>query len=139
MITESKLKTGTLTLGTSPGVDFACQATNVRLTPSVKETGDEVETLCGDMIGADSKTSWTLKGTSIQDFDDADGFVQYCFDNDLEEVAFEWKPSATSGTYSGTVEIRAVEIGGEINKRLSTDWEWKITGTGVPTLTPPTP
>jgi phage-related tail fiber protein len=121
---------------TSAGKDFACQATNVRLSPSVKETGDEVETLCGDVIGADANTSWTLKGSSIQDFDDVEGFVLYCFENDLVEVPFTWQPSATAGSWSGTVEIRAVEVGGDVNKRLSTDWEWKVTGTGVPALTP---
>jgi hypothetical protein len=126
MITESKLKNGTLTLGTSPAVPFACQATNVRLVPSANETGDEVETLCGDKIGAETKTSWTLAGTSIQDFTDADGFVLYCFEHDLEIVAYSWTPNPEGPTWSGTVEIRALEMGGDVNSRLTTDWEWKI-------------
>lgn len=136
MITESKLKSGTLTLGTSPGVSFACQATNVRLVPSANETGDEVETLCGDKIGAEVKTSWTLAGTSIQDFTDPEGFVLYCFEHDLETVAFSWQPNVDAGTWSGSVEVRAVELGGDVNSRLTTDWEWKVMGEGVPTLTP---
>jgi hypothetical protein len=34
----------------------------------------------------------------------------------------------------GTARVRAVEIGGDVNARLTTDWEWPLTGT--PTLTP---
>lgn len=136
-IIESKLKTGTLTLGTAPAVDFACQATNVRLTPSADETGDEVETLCGDTIGAETTTSWVLAGTSIQDFDAPAGFVLYCFEHDLDTVAFSWLPNVDSGTWTGNVRIRAVEVGGDVNTRLSTDWEWPIIGT--PTLTPNAP
>lgn len=135
-IKESKLKEGTLTLGTAPGTEFSCQATNVKLTPSADETGDPVETLCGDKISAETKTSWVLAGTSIQDFDDPDGFVLYCFENDLLEVPFSWQPNALSGTWSGTVQIKAVEIGGDVNTRLTTDWEWPVMGSGIPTLTP---
>jgi hypothetical protein len=137
MITESKLKSGTLTLGGTGGVggiNFACQATNVRLAPSANETGDEVETLCGDVIGAETTTSWSLAGTSIQDFDNAAGFVLWALEHDLEEAEFVWTPSATSPSWSGKVRVRAVAIGGDVNKRLTTDWEWPLTG--APTMTP---
>lgn len=63
----------------------------------------------------------------------------FCFTNDLTDVPFSWKPNVDSGTWSGTVAIRAVELGGDVNSRLSTDWEFKVTGTGVPTLTPDAP
>jgi hypothetical protein len=135
MITESRLKSGTFTLGATPGDDFACQATNVRMTPSGEDDGDAVETLCGDQIAAGKKVSWVLAGTAIQDFDDPDGFQSYCLDNSTLTVAFSWSPSATSPTYTGNVVIVPLEIGGDVNSRLTTDFEFDMDG--PPTVTPP--
>ena len=126
-VNESRLKTGTLTLGGAAGVggtEFACQQTNVRVTPSHDETGDEVETLCGDKLAPDVKTSWSLAGTSIQDFDSPDGFVQYSVEHNLEVVEYSWKPNVGTFEVTGTVQVRAVEIGGDVNTRLTTDFEW---------------
>jgi len=128
-VNESRLKTGTLTLGGAAGVggtEFACQATNVRVTPSHDETGDEVETLCGDKLAPDVKTSWSLAGTSIQDFDSPDGFVQYTVENNLDVVEFSWQPNVGTFEVAGTVQVRAVEIGGDVNTRLTTDFEWPL-------------
>lgn len=140
-VNEARLKTGKLTLGGtgSPptgGTEFACQATNVRVTPSHDETGDEVETLCGDKLAPDVKTTWTLAGTSIQDFDSPDGFVQYSVENNLEVVSFTWQPNASTFIVAGTVQVRAVEIGGDVNTRLTTDFEWPCQDD--PTFTWPT-
>ena len=126
-VNEARLKTGKLTLGGAAGVggtEFACQQTNVRVTPSHDETGDEVETLCGDKLAPDVKTSWSLAGTSIQDFDSPDGFVQYSVENNLEVVEYSWQPNAGTFEVTGTVQVRAVEIGGDVNTRLTTDFEW---------------
>jgi len=126
-VNEARLKEGTLTLGGAAGVggtEFACQATNVRVTPSHDETGDEVETLCGDKLAADTKTTWSLAGTSIQDFDSPDGFVQYSVENNLQVVEYSWQPNAGTFAVTGTVQVRACEIGGDVNTRLTTDFEW---------------
>lgn len=126
-VNESRLKTGKLTLGGAAGVggtEFACQATNVRVTPSHDETGDEVETLCGDKLAPDVKTSWSVAGTSIQDFDSPDGFVQYSVEQNLEVVEYSWQPNTSTFEVTGTVQVRAVEIGGDVNTRLTTDFEW---------------
>ena len=137
-IVQSKLKTGTLTLGATPGTDFACQATSVKLTPSYEDDGDNVETLCGEALSPGKKESWTINGTSIQDFDDPMGFVQYCFDNATQIVDFSWCPATgVSPTYSGKCTIVAVEIGGDVNTRITTDWEFAVEG--KPTLTPVAP
>lgn len=125
-ITESKLKAGTLTLG---GVDFAAQATNVRVTPTHDEDGDAVETLDGSALTPDVTRGNTLALTAIQDWEDVDGFVNYTWENDLETVAFSWKPKGAAGpTYAGNVEVRAVEVGGDVNKRTTTDAEWTCEG-----------
>jgi hypothetical protein len=136
-INESKLKTGLLTLGgtagTPPalptgGIEFACQATNVRIAPTFNEEGDSVETLCGDTLAPATTTEWALQGTSIQDFTYPDSFIEYTWENNLTQVPFIWKPNATGPTFSGLVQIRALEVGGDVNVRLTTDFDWPIAG-----------
>lgn len=144
MITESRVRKGTLTFGDSgggtggSGTAFACQASSIKVTPKHDDDGDAIETLCGDTIPAGKKTSWTLAGTSVQDFDDPDGFLTYCFENDLASVTFEWVPNVEGApTWAGTCVIQALEEGGDVNTRLTTDWEFEISGAPTRTYTPP--
>lgn len=127
---ESKLKTGSLLLGTAPGVEYACQQTNVRIVPEHNEEGDTVETLCGDLLTPSTTTTWSLQGTAIQDWDAPGGlsFVQYSWENNGETVDFEWTPNAGATTISGEVTVRAVEMGGDVNTRITTDFEWPLAG-----------
>lgn len=131
-ITESKLKAGTLTLDAEP---FACQAINVRLTPAhdtTTQTDDVIETLCGDTTTPTTDvtitTTWNLNVEAIQDFSDPDGFVQFCLDHNQEVVPFTWKPNATAPTFSGDCRVLAVEMGGEVNRRLTTSAELPVVG-----------
>jgi hypothetical protein len=139
-VIESKLKDGTLTLGTAPGLDFSCQVTNARINSSYDDDGDAVETLCGDIIPAGRKLSGrSLAGTFIQDFTAAAAasIIEYCFLHDLEEVDFSYMPNAAGPTLSGTlrVEVPAETYGGDVNTRITSDFEWQLT---VPLVrTPP--
>lgn len=132
-VVESKLKTGRLTLGTAPGTEFSCQATNVRITPTFDEGGESQETLCGDVLAPTVTTSYALEGTSIQDFDAPGSFVEYAYTHDGETVDFTWQPNATATQFAGQVQIRAAEIGGDVNVRLTTDWSWPCAGKPTPT------
>jgi hypothetical protein len=106
----------------------------VKVTPSHDDDGDRVETLCGDTIPAGKKEHWTINGTSIQDFDDPEGFLSYCFTNSMQTVAFEWVPNVNGApTWAGEVVVLALEEGGDVNARLTTDWEFEIVG--IPTRT----
>lgn len=132
-VIESKLKTGKLTLGGtgSPpvgGEEFACQATNVRVVPSFNDEGEPAETLCGDKLSASTTSTWNLQGTSIQDFDSPTGFVKYTWENNLENIPFTWQPNENATVVSGTVQIRAVEMGGDVNTRITTDFDWPLQG-----------
>lgn len=129
-VVESKLKNGSLKLGTAPGTEFACQETNVRITPEHNEEGDQTETLCGDVLTPVTTTSWTLNGTAIQDWDGPTGtsIVQYSWANDGLTVPFTWKPNATATTFSGNVTVRALELGGDVNTRITTDFAWPLAG-----------
>lgn len=138
MITDSRLKAGTLTFDVSGvPVSFASQATNVRLVPKTDEEGDALETLSGDTITPDDVTTWTLNITAVQDFDDPDGFVAYALANAGELVDFDWKPNATGASFAGVVKVRPVEIGGDVNSRNTTGAEWPLDGEPTPTYPGP--
>lgn len=124
-VTESKIKSGTLTVG---GVAFSCQPTNVRVTPSHDESGDPLEVLCGDVLSPDTTRSDTLSITAVQDFTDAAGFQRFSWDNDGDAVPFVWDTGSGGPTFTGTVKVRALEVGGDVNKRLTVDAEWPCVG-----------
>jgi hypothetical protein len=129
MIVESRVKSGTFTLGVAPGTSFACQPTNIRVTPSYEDDGDPVETLCGDSIPAGKKESFVLAGTAIQDFDDPDGFLTYCFENSMATVPFTWEPNVTGApAWAGSLVVVALEEGGDVNTRITTDFEFDVVG-----------
>jgi hypothetical protein len=134
-ITDSRLKNGKLGLGTVP-VYFETQATNVAIVPDHQQE-DGVETLSGDMSEPSLETTYALTIQAIQDFTDADGFVNYTWDNTGTTVAFTWQPSGSTGpTFAGQCQIRAVEVGGDVATQITTEAEFPCIG--KPTRTDPT-
>lgn len=133
-ITDSRLKSGTLTLD---GDAFQTQATAVALVPSTDEEGDAVETLSGDKILPDDVTSWSLNITAIQDFTDAAGLLEFLRANAGDVVAFVWKPTAAAvPNWSGTCKIRPTTIGGDVNSRNTSDIELPVETGPTPDYTP---
>lgn len=133
-IIESRVKDGVLTLGpTGTSFDVSCQVTNVRINSTYDDDGDAVETLCGDMIAPGRKLGGrSIAGTVIQDFtsDDAAGsFTDYCWDHDLEVVEFTYTPNAEGPTLTGScrIEVPAESFGGDVNTRITSDFEFAIT------------
>jgi hypothetical protein len=136
-IVQSRVKKGVLTFGVAPDThDFSCQPTNIRLTPTTN-TEDPLETLCGDTAAGTGSTTWALAGTSIQDFDDPEGFLMHCFDHNGEVVDFSWQPNETSGTWTGQITVQALEIGGDVNTRITSDFTFPVNGTPVYTAPGP--
>lgn len=142
-IVESRLKDGTLTVGTTPNdLDLSCQITNVRYASSYSDDGDSVETLCGDKIAAGEKNDGgTLQGTFIQDWTaspSSASIISYLMAHDLEEVDYTYTPNPAGDTYSGKLRLKLPGefLGGDINTRLTSDFEWVIT-TWPPTVTAP--
>lgn len=130
--TDSRLGPGTLTIGELTAVE--CQMQNIRLTPEHNEE-EGVPTLCDPKPVPTFTTAWTLQGTAIQDFELAalEGFQEYCRTNNGIEKPFTWVPNTNYGgttkvQYSGTVQIRAVEIGGEPGKQITTEFALPVKG-----------
>jgi hypothetical protein len=126
-LTSSKQKDGTLTIG---GIEFGCQTRNIRIVPPDQPDDASDEVLCGDLIPSDDEASgWVLAITSIQDFTDPAGYTNYMYDNQGDAVAFTWKPTAAAfPTYAGTLIVWPAEVGGDVNKRLESEQELKLTG-----------
>lgn len=130
-ITKSRLKKGKLTLTPDGGiaVDFSCQPTNVTLSTDYEEDGEVLEVLCGDSDAPTLKTGRTLKVTAVQDFDDPNGFINFLWDNETEVVAFTWTPNSDGGpTYTGRVQCRLGDIGGDVAAQLTSDLELPVIG-----------
>jgi hypothetical protein len=136
MIVDSRVKEGVLTLGTAPGTDFSCQVTNVRVNSSYDDDGDAVETLCGDELAPGRKVGGrALAGTYIQDWTDPAGLTAYLWEHDLEDTPFTFTPNDAGPTITGTVrlEVPAESFGGDVNTRLTSDFEWGMTSKPIPT------
>jgi hypothetical protein len=144
MINESRLINGTLTLTATGGVgtplDMSCQVTNARITSAYSDDGDHVTTLCGDTKPPPRKLDGhKLEGTIVQDFDIDEatgGVIAFLWAHDLEVVAYEYTPNDTSPVISGNlqVEIPGDTYGGDVNKRITSDFAWNLQE--KPTFTP---
>lgn len=129
MTTESKLDTGTLTIG---GTEFAAQASAVKIVPSRESNGDPLPLLDGTTLAADSTRGDVLQITAVQDFTNPAGLQHYSWVHDGETVAFTWTPNgAANDTFTGSVSVKALEVGGEVRTRLSVDAEWACVGAVV--------
>ena len=125
--TVSKQKNGIFTID---GEAFACQQTNVRIIPP--EVGDDAieEVLDGTPLESeDADKPWKLGFTSVQDFTNDEGLQVFSWDREGEVVPYTWQPIGVAGpSYAGTVKVSPLETGGEINKRLSVEAEWILSG-----------
>jgi len=143
MITESRLKEGTYTIGTAPDtLDLSCQLTNIRYASAYSDDGDTVESLCGDKIAAGEKSDGaTMQGTFIQDWTATaagTSIIMYLLEHDLEEVDYTYTPNPDGATFAGKVRIKLPSefLGGDVNTRITSDFEWTCTS-WPPAQTPP--
>ena len=130
-VVDSRQGPGTLTLGTMTGA--GCQMANVRLVPSRTET-DGTPTLCDPEPAPMAVTAWALEGTAVQDWELDTGFVEFARMNDGMTVTFEWVPNTTKTvTYEGSVQVRAVEFGGDVASQNTSDFSFPVIGAVVRT------
>ena len=148
----SKVKTGQLTFtatsGTSAGTaaDYSCQYTSVAITPgdSGSTAADREYVLCGDPIPTTAASGGygdKLDFTIVSDHNVAAGLIAFSWAHRDEVVAFSFTPNknpdegggAAAQTWTGTVIMKPLAVGGEVNGDL------RITGSlDITSLTPPT-
>jgi hypothetical protein len=137
-IIESRVKQGSLVVG---GEIFSCQPTSAAIEPANDTAGgdDAVEVLCGDTLSAASGATLTanLTLTAIQDFTAPDGtesLVGYSWAHNSETVEFTWNPTADPvDEWFGKVTVQAINVGGDVNTRITSDVSWPITELTMPT------
>jgi hypothetical protein len=134
-VVDSRVRYGSLTIG---GVVFSCQPTSAAIEPSNDTAGgeDSVEVLCGDTLSAASSATLTanLALTAIQDFTSPDDSLvghSWAFNGETQD--FLWNPTNDpQDEWSGKVTVQAINVGGEVNTRLTSDAAWPITELTMP-------
>jgi len=133
-VIDSRLGPGTLVLGASD--DFSLQVSSCSLTPSTNET-DGTPTLAAPDPAVEVDFEWTLSGDVISDWTDDEGFVNYCMDNAGTEVEFTFTPLTSAGVeYSGDLQVRPVQIGGDVAVQSVVSFEFPLTAAPTRTVTP---
>ena len=123
---------GSLTIGqTASAREWGGNVTKCELIPDTS-ADDDVPMLDGSTLSGEETTKYTLGGSIQQDYD-FDSLEAFCFANNGTELSFVWIPNNDGGiSWSGTVKIRPVKIGGDVKKRNSTDFEFPLVGNPTP-------
>jgi hypothetical protein len=127
---DSRQGPGTLTIGTTAPdmIEVAAQASSVELTPTINSS-DGTPTLETPEPAPDTSVAWNLKVSAIQDFEDPAGFVNFLMDHALAELPFTWEPiTGAAPTYSGSLQIVPIAIGGDVAVQTVTDVELPLVG-----------
>ena len=130
---DSRLGPGTLVIGTTPGTEYGFQVSALALTPAVDST-DGTPTLAVPAPVPETKTTYTLDGTAINDFEAVSGLQRYCYDHDGETHDFVWTPNTSTAppaTLTGKLVVRAFPMGGTVGEQLTTDFSWPCEGKPV--------
>lgn len=127
---------GSLTIGDVGDLQaFQSQITNARLVPNVDQ-GDALNVLSGESVPGDRDESWTLAGTIVQDLGagiaGADSLVEWLFVNRGTTLPFIFVPNTAAGRQvSGSLTVEAVEIGGDVKSKPTSDFEFQVSGDPV--------
>lgn len=123
---------GSLTIGASTAlVNFSGQVTACRLVPSVDQ-GDNIAVLSGESVAGDRTESFTLEGTLLQDFGTANGTTEKLFTMRGQTHVFEFTPATAKGKkITGSLVVEAIEIGGDVNTKPTSDFTFVVVGSPV--------
>ena len=126
--TSHKLGPGLLTFGEAgDAAEFGVNVTNVTLEPETDQE-DDIVTLSWDTVAGDTTDSATIKGEMLQSFD-KDSLLLWAHNHHLEVLPFVFKPVQTQALKAtGNVQITRVGFGGDVKKRNTSDFEFKIIG-----------
>lgn len=123
---------GSLKLGeTATQRETAAQLTKFSLEPST-DFEDDVPVLSGESVAGDASTDWALKGTANQDFD-LESLEMWCYRYRLQEVPFLFTPSSAHAvSWSGVCTIVPLTVGGDVKKKNTSDFEFRVIGEPTP-------
>lgn len=125
---------GMLTIGSEANLtQFASQVTECVLKPKV-DNDDPIPVLSGEEAPGDRSESWTLEGSLLQDLGATGSVVEWLFAHRGELHPFTFVPRSGTGAKRiiGTLQVEAVDIGGEARTKPSSDFEFVVIG--APTI-----
>jgi hypothetical protein len=131
-IVDSRLLNGELTFGAPASeMSFSCQATNVVVEQQDGDEEDTVTVLCGETAGGGTTAGpWHITGTVIQDFDTvaATNITKWSYDNRNTDQPVSFTPNDALGApvITGTVQVKFLGLGGDVNTRITRDFDWAI-------------
>jgi hypothetical protein len=126
---------GTLAFGeVGTELDISCQVTACSIEWAV-DAEDAAPTLCGGTVAGARNYAATVKATVYQDIE-ADGTVDFSWKNKGAEVPFSFTPrtDAPTAKVAGRCLVDPITLGGDVNKKNTSDIEWSCVG--EPTFTP---
>lgn len=123
---------GLLTIGSADvgtyDPDVSSLINGCTLTPST-DTADSTTKLSGYVRGGSSSTAWVLGGNTDTDAANANGFWQFCFDNDGAEVPFTFVAQYPGPRVTGRLKVTALPWGAdEYGADLTADFEFPVVG-----------
>ena len=127
----TKLGPGTLTVGaTGSLLEFGSLCSKVTLEPKVDD-GETITVLDGGEL-SDSDVAWSLKGEFYQDYENGMASLIVKVNQAAEagtQLPFEFRPRNDYALkITGTLTVAPVAIGGDVKKRNTTEFEFKLVG-----------
>lgn len=118
---------GQLTIGeTGTQREWGGQTSKTVLT-SETNSEDSIPVLDGSNIDGEDTTTYSLTGTVFQDYD-AESLVVWTHENKGKTLPFVFEPITGGISISGLVKIRPLDIGGDVKKKNTSDFDWPLLG-----------
>jgi hypothetical protein len=120
---------GSLKIGeTGTAREWGGNLTKTALTPTTNSE-DDIPLLDGSTETGEDTYEYTLDGTLLDDYD-YDSLANFALANKGTELPFVWTPNAYDGgtSYVGTVRISPIAIGGDVKKKNTNDFSFKVIG-----------
>jgi len=123
---------GKLTIGADAGLtNFSSQIRSGKLVPSV-DKGDPIHVLSGEEVPGERTEKFQLTGNVQQDFGAIDSRVEWLWEHRGETHDFEYVPSTAAGrTITGQLIVEAVDIGGDVKSKPTSDFAFDLVGEPV--------
>lgn len=131
-IKSTILGPGSLKLGeTGTQIEFAAQLTACSIKVNT-DTEDDIDVLSGETLEGEETYTYDLTGKLLQDFE-LDSLEDYCFENRGLKVPWVFTPNSDAERiFTGILRVRPVDRGGDVKKRNSSDFTFRIIGDYTP-------
>lgn len=122
---------GSLVFGEVGPKQFGAQLTKCSITPSTSSE-DDVYVLSGETVAGEDTTTWVISGTVLDDYD-RDSIAEWALENKGAELPFAFIPNAANtGAWSGVAKVAPIAIGGDVKKKNSNDFSFRLVGDPTP-------